>query len=59
MDLETAHGMEPERAARTILRAIETGKEEIWFGGRELLGIYLKRFFPKYFSRISKKASAS
>ncbi len=59
MDVETAQGMVPERAALAILRAIETGKEEIWFGGRELMGIYLKRFFPKYFSRLSKKAASS
>jgi short-subunit dehydrogenase len=59
MDLETAHGMAPERAARAILRAVEKGKEEIWFGGRELLGIYLKRFLPKYFSQLSKKAKSS
>lgn len=59
MDLETARGMAPERAARAILRAVEKGKEEIWFGGRELLGIYLKRFFPKYFSRISKRGASS
>jgi dehydrogenase/reductase SDR family protein 7B len=59
MDLETARGMAPERAARAILRAVEKDKEEIWFGGRELLGIYLKRFFPKYFSRISKRGTSS
>ena len=56
MDTHTERGMPPERAAYRILRAIEAGREEVWFGGREVIGIYLKRFFPKYFSRIGKKS---
>ena len=38
--------------ARKIIRAIERNKEEVNIGGYEVLGVYLKRFFPKLFSRV-------
>ncbi len=56
MDDATDNGMQPERLARKILAAIEKGTEEAYFGGKEVLGIYLKRFFPKYFATILRKA---
>ncbi len=56
MDESTDRGMEPEVLAHKILRAIERGKEEAYFGGKEVLGVYLKRFFPAYFSRMIRKA---
>ena len=56
MDDAQANGMAPEVLARKILRAIEQGQEEAYFGGKEVLGIYLKRFFPGYFSKILKNA---
>ncbi len=56
MDDATEKGMDPEIAARHILLAIQRGKEEVWIGGKEVLGVYLKRFFPAYFSRILARA---
>ena len=56
MDDATDKGMEPERLAQKILQAIEQEKEEAYFGGKEVLGIYLKRFFPNYFSKMLRKA---
>jgi hypothetical protein len=56
MDEATEKGMAPEYLAAKIMRALEVGKEEIWVGGKEVLGVYLKRFFPKYFSRILLRA---
>ncbi len=56
MDESTDRGMDPEVLADKILRTIERGKEEAYFGGREVLGVYLKRFFPAYFSRMIRKA---
>lgn len=55
MDDATDHGMDPADLARKILRAIEQGREEVYFGGKEVLGVYLKRFFPAYFSRLISK----
>lgn len=56
MDDATEKGMRPEQVAQKILYAIERGKEEVWFGGKEVLGVYLKRFFPSYFSKLIAKA---
>jgi len=56
MDEATEKGMAPERLAYKILQAIEQGMEEAYFGGKEVLGVYLKRFFPLYFSKILRKA---
>lgn len=56
MDDATNKGMEPERLARKILSAIEKGREEVYFGGKEVFAVYLKRFFPKYLSKILRKA---
>ncbi|MDX1910543.1 MAG: SDR family oxidoreductase [Saprospiraceae bacterium] len=56
MDDATDKGMDPARLAFKILRAIEEGKEEAYFGGKEVLGVYLKRFFPRYFSNVLRKA---
>lgn len=56
MDDATEKGMDPSRLAFKILRAIEEGKEEAYFGGKEVLGVYLKRFFPRYFSNVLRKA---
>lgn len=56
MDEATGKGMDPDQLARKILRALENGKEEMWVGGKEVLGVYLKRFFPGYFSRMIGKA---
>ncbi len=59
MDDATEHGMLPERLAQKILRAIEQGREEAYFGGKEVLGVYLKRFFPAWFSRYLKRAKVT
>ena len=59
MDEATEKGMSPEEAARRTLRAIRQGKEEVWFGGREVLGVYLKRFFPAYFSKVLRRAKVT
>lgn len=56
MDEATEKGMQPERLAYKILGAIEQGKEEAYFGGKEVLAVYLKRFFPHYFANVIRKA---
>lgn len=59
MDDATGKGMDPDVLAQKILHAIERGKEEVYFGGKEVLGIYLKRFLPGYFSNLMKKAKVT
>ncbi len=59
MDDATDKGISPEACACAILKAIEKGKEEAYIGGREVLGVYLKRFFPGYLNRLVKKAKVT
>lgn len=59
MDEATDKGMAPEVLARKILRAIEAGREEANFGGKEVLAVYLKRFFPGFLSRLMRKAKVT
>lgn len=46
-DEATAKGMPVSIFAKKMLQAIESNKLEAYIGGKEVLGIYLKRFFPK------------
>ena len=59
MDKGQENGMTPEACAVHILRAIENGKDEVLIGGMEKMGVYLKRFFPGYFSRMIRKMSVT
>lgn len=55
MDESTDKGMKPQALARHIIKAIKNNKEELVIGGKETIGVYIKRFFPKWFSRIIRK----
>lgn len=55
MDDNQAKGMSAEDCATRILKAIDAKKEEVFFGGKEKYGVYIKRFFPKFFSKMMKK----
>lgn len=52
VDPTQAKGMAPEKLAQRILQAIEQGEEEVLLGGKEVLAVYLKRFFPGLYSRM-------
>lgn len=52
MDKNQDKGLTPEAAAKKILKAVEKGKREISFGGKEAIAVYLKRFFPSILARI-------
>jgi short-subunit dehydrogenase len=47
--------MSARKFAHKAIRAIEKRKDEIYIGGKEVLGVYLKRFFPRIFRRIVRK----
>jgi len=51
-DTATEQGMPVEIFARKMIRAIEQKKYEVYIGGKEIKGIYLKRFFPKLLHKI-------
>jgi short-subunit dehydrogenase len=56
MDAAQYKGKPAGWCAKKIISAIEKNKEEVYIGGREVLGVYVKRFFPGWFSRIIRKA---
>ncbi len=48
-------GTSPEEFAQLALKSIRKGKQEVISGGKEKYGVYIKRFFPKLFSKIIRK----
>ena len=57
MDDNQRNGMDPDACAREIVDAVRKRKAEIYVGGRETLGVYLKRFTPNLLNRILRKAA--
>ncbi len=55
MNPEQENGMLPEVLAKKALKAIRKQKMEVFFGGREVLGVYVKRISPTYLFRQLKK----
>jgi short-subunit dehydrogenase len=58
MDQNQAGGMSTDECARQILAGVASRKTEFGIGGKELLGLKLRRFFPSLFERILRKRSA-
>jgi len=54
-DASTARGITPEKCAAALVRAVARGREEIYVGGWEVSGIWVKRFAPWLFSRIARR----
>jgi short-subunit dehydrogenase len=52
MDQNQENGMSAETLAKKIIRAIEVNQREIVVGGKETMGVYLKRFVPGLFAKI-------
>lgn len=55
-DVATKNGITPELAAKKIISAVEKEKFEVYVGGKEVNGIYLKRFFPKLLHKMVLKS---
>lgn len=47
-DEATQNGMPTSIFAKKFVKAVESEKFEVYIGGKEVLGIYFKRFFPKW-----------
>ena len=60
MDVATQNGIQPERFAKLMAKAIYKKKQEVYIAGaKEKLGIYVKRFFPKVLSIMIRKLSVT
>ncbi|WP_161496055.1 hypothetical protein [Zobellia sp. OII3] len=44
--------------AQKMVKAIEKEEFEVYMGGGEVLGVYLKRFFPKLLHPVMVRRSA-
>nr|WP_315162490.1 SDR family oxidoreductase [uncultured Flavobacterium sp.] len=47
-DEATQNGMPTSVFAKKFVKAVESDKFEVYIGGKETLGVYMKRFFPKW-----------
>lgn len=54
-DPDQENGMSAEQCAKQIVKAVRRKKEEVYIGGTEVYGVYLKRYFPNLLSRILRK----
>ena len=52
MDDGQAQGISVEKCAEKYLSAIRKNKKEVYIGGKEILMVYIKRFFPRAFNKI-------
>jgi short-subunit dehydrogenase len=55
MDPGQAGGISVEKAARTIVKAVRKGRREVLVGGKELVMVPIKRFFPGLCARLARK----
>ncbi len=57
MDKGQAGGIAAEKAGRQICKAIIKQKREVFIGSKELIMVYLKRFFPGLTAKIARNIS--
>ena len=57
MDKSLAAGIPVEKCAKIYMNAIYRKKREVLIGGKELLMVYIRRFFPWLFWRLVGKVS--
>lgn len=55
-DDATQNGLEPDIVAERIIMAIAKKKFETYIGGKEVKGIYMKRFFPRLLHKLVLKS---
>jgi len=58
MDKNQATGLSTTECATRILQGVAAGKSEFGIGGKELLGLKLRRFAPALFEKMLRKRSA-
>jgi dehydrogenase/reductase SDR family member 7B len=59
MDEATGAGMSPEECAAKMAKAMRKQKAEVYIGRKEILAIYLKRYFPGILRRIVRKVKVT
>jgi short-subunit dehydrogenase len=59
MDDGQNSGISAEKAAKKIVKAIDKQKPEVLVGGKELLMVHIKRFFPGLARKMVRKIKAT
>ncbi len=59
MDDAQDNGMDASLCAKKIIKAYLAKKDEAFIGGKETYAVYIKRFFPKIFARMIRKAKVT
>ncbi len=59
MDNNQANGLSAKEAAIQIMRGVAQKKNEFAVGSKEILGLKMRRFFPKWFEKILRRQSAT
>ncbi len=52
-------GMDTEKCARKIIKAIKQNKHEVYIGGKEVMMVWFKRYLPQVFFRIVKNIAVN
>ncbi len=55
MDAGQEQGIASDICAKKIISGVKNGKKEIYIGGKEILMVYFKRFFPSFFNWLVLK----
>ena len=55
MDDGQENGISPEKAAKIICRGLKRDKKEILVGGKELIMVHIRRFFPGLYYYLSSR----
>lgn len=58
MDESQKNGVSADFCAKEILKGIKKNKEELYIGGKELRAVWVKRIFPKLFSKLIRRQKA-
>jgi len=56
MDHGQKYGMPVEKCARDIVNGVRKSKQDVYTGGKEVLLVFIKRFFPQLAYVIARKA---
>ena len=51
-DLATQNGISAANFAKRMIKAMERKKFEVYIGRKEIMGVYVKRFFPKLLHKV-------
>ena len=56
-DTATANGLNVDLFVKKMIKAIESKKHEAYIGKKEVMGIYVKRFFPRLLHKLVLKST--